>query len=344
MKFIIQPSYSFDLLNLLNVLTGDDFYTSRHTDDFTRFGETLSAGSKDRIERAVALNGSAMLGPSLCLYVSAMPDFESARAIDLLSDAERIRVCYSGYPYYQEENWPIAREIISLCRPVIDEVEANGFGDYWQQYHLPHILQCREGLQPFVDSFHLDGEIGAMLGSGQAPDEITLYLGGLASPHGMKLCGPRFVSDASYPNEITVNTAIHEMFHPPYNSDRLRGELEALAQDSLLKQSFAGQNPKMRYATMEGFIEENVVDAMMASISHKLGLMDDPLGFFDQHDEGSHKFSVILLDAFQRYPKDSSQRFEDYFRELVQKLPVGSLDGEYQALHAHSAWNDPVNK
>jgi hypothetical protein len=88
---------------------------------------------------------------------------------------------------------------------------------------------------------------------------------------------------------------------------------------------------------MEGFIEENVVDAMMASISHKLGLMDDPLGFFDQHDEGSHKFSVILLDAFQRYPKDPTQRFEDYFRGLVQKLPVGSLDGEYQALHACGA-------
>ncbi len=340
MKFIIKPSYSFDLLNLLNVLTGDEFYTSRHTDDFSRFGEMLSATSKDRIERAVALNESAMLGPSLCLYVSAVPDFESARVIDLLSDAERIRGCYSGYSYYQEGDWPTAREIISLCWPVIEEVEASGFGDYWQQHHLPHILQCREGLQPFVDRFHLDGEIDAMLGSGQAPDEITLYLGGLASPHGMKLCGPRFVSDASYPNEITVNTAIHEMFHPPYNPERLRGELEALALDPLLQQSFAGQNPKMRYGTIEGFIEENVVDAMMASISHKLGLMDDAPRFFDQHDEGSHKFSVILLDAFQRYPKDPTQRFEDYFRGLVQKLPVGSLDGEYQALHACGARTD----
>jgi hypothetical protein len=38
----IQPSYTVDLLNLLNTLTGDPFCVECHPEDWDKFGKGLS--------------------------------------------------------------------------------------------------------------------------------------------------------------------------------------------------------------------------------------------------------------------------------------------------------------
>jgi len=83
---------------------------------------------------------------------------------------------------------------------------------------------------------------------------------------------------------------------------------------------------------MKGFIEENVVEAMAIFICHKIGLEDDPFGYFEKHDDGSHMLSVVLFDNFSKHPKSIEQTFEDHFRALLEKLPVGDLDHEYEAI------------
>ena len=75
-----------------------------------------------------------------------------------------------------------------------------------------------------------------------------------------------------------------------------------------------------------------MVEAMAISICHKIGLEDDPLGYFEKHDDGSHMLSVVLFDSFSKHPKSIEQPFEDYFRDLLDLLPVGSLDREYEAI------------
>jgi hypothetical protein len=83
---------------------------------------------------------------------------------------------------------------------------------------------------------------------------------------------------------------------------------------------------------MEGFIEENIVEAMAIFICHKLGLEKEPFAYFAKHDGGTHMLSVVLFEYFSRYPKSSNQTFEEYFRDLFKVLPVGSLDREYEAI------------
>jgi len=171
-----------------------------------------------------------------------------------------------------------------------------------------------------------------MLGRGQAPESITVYLCAFAAPHGIKICGPNYISDIAFSKDITLGIAVHEMFHPPYDARNLDPELERLGEDPLLQHAFKTKDPKYGYATMTGFIEENVVEAMAISICHKIGLEDDPLGYFEKHDDGSHMLSVVLFDAFSKHPKSIEQPFEDYFRDLLDLLPVGSLDREYKAI------------
>jgi len=127
------------------------------------------------------------------------------------------------------------------------------------------------------------------------------------------------------------------MFHPPYNAKKLPKELDALTEDPLLKRAFEGKDPKYGYLTMRGFIEENVVEAMTLSICEKLGWETDPMGYLARHDEGSHMLSVVLLEYFRRYPKSQDQTFQQYFKGLAERIPIGSLDREYERIQRAGA-------
>lgn len=333
MNFVIHPSYNMDLLNLMNVLTDDDLYTDRHPGVSKRFGEPLSQDAKRRLREAVVIKRNAMLGPDLCVWLSGVPEFETEHVVAVFSDLRGLRRHFSQCQY-RDELTPKAESIIELLVPVIAEVEAAGFRAYWQAECLPQIERYRAELQTIVDEFNLAGEIEWWLGSGQAPESVTLYLGSLAAPHGIKICGPRYISDVSFDQKDTLTIALHEMFHPPYNAGNLADELQTIGAEPFFRQAHAAQNPKYRYASIEGFIEENVVEAMSILSAVKLGLAEgfEVLDYFATHDDGSHVLSVILYDAFSRYPKTPDQSFEGYFRDLVKKLPVGSFEVEYKAI------------
>lgn len=51
MRFSIYPPYNLDLLDLMNVLTGEEFYVNEHKDSFTQFGEPLSQDSERHIKQ-----------------------------------------------------------------------------------------------------------------------------------------------------------------------------------------------------------------------------------------------------------------------------------------------------
>lgn len=332
MKFSIYLSYNLDLLNLMNVLTGEEFYVNYHRDAFTQFGQSLSDDSQRHIEEAVDINGRAMLGPFLCLVISAVPNFERRSVTRMFSDVDFLQQSFSQYRYFSSEKWPIQESIFGLLLPVVRELEAKGFREYWLTNRLPLLERSRRELNRFVHRFELQDEIEYMLGSRQAIDSIALYLCTFAAPHGIKLCGPRYISDVAFPKEATLHTAIHEMFHPPYDARNLENELTELGMDPLLKHAFETKDPKYGYPTMTGFIEENVVEAMALSICQRIGLGEDPLDYLLSHDEGSHVLSVVLLEYFKRYPKPRSQIFEEYFGDLLKHMPIGKLDVEYESI------------
>ena len=332
MNFYVRTSYNLDLLNFINILTGGQFYTDRHQGMYERFGEPLTTQIKGNIKRAVEINGSAMLGPILSLVISAVPNFEKRNLVRLFEDTAFLESCLKNYQYYSAEIWAEKVFLFDTLLPVIKELESKGFRDYWQEERLPMIKKEQKQLSTFARKFQLNKEIELMLGKGQAPESITVYLCSFAAPHGIKICGPKYISDIAFSMETTLGIAVHEMFHPPYDAKNLERELEQLGNDPLLQHTFKTKDPKYGYPTMTGFIEENVVEAMAIFICHKIGLEHDPLGYFEKHDEGSHKLSMVLFDAIGNHPKSIEQPFEEYFRELLKKLPVGSLDREYKII------------
>ena len=332
MKFDVHYSYNLDLVNSINVLTGESVYLDWQKGVFELFGETLSEQSKNNIKEAVELNGRPMLGPLLSLVMSAVPNFERRSVVRMFLDTNLLHDNFRHYSYYEAEEWAQNTSIFGLLVPVLQELETKGFRDYWKKERLPRIIQMQRQFQAFADKFDLDQQIESMLGIGQALEGITVYLCTFAAPHGIKICGPRYITDVVFSKESSFGIAIHEMFHPPYNAQNLAIELQRLGDDPLLKHSFEKNDPRFGYSTMKGFIEENVVEAMAIFLCHKLGLENEPLSYFAKHDGGTHMLSVVLFEYFSRYPKRNNLTFEEYFRELLKVLPVGSLDKEYEAI------------
>lgn len=332
MRFKVHYSYNLDLLNFVNILTGSDLYTNWHKGIYERFRPLLSTSAMKSLENSVEKNGSTMLGPLMSLVVSAVPRFERRSILRMLSDTELLRESFSRYSYYNEDTWDAKAELFGTLLPLIDELENSGFREYWKDERLPLIKQKQRRFQAYASTFHLDGEIELMLGRGSAPESVTVYLCTFAAPHGIKICGPRYITDVVFPREASLGIAVHELFHPPYDASHLETELEGLGKDPLLQHAFETKDPRFGYSTMTGFIEENVVEAMAIHICHKIGLEKDPLKYFAEHDGGSHMLSVVLFDYFGKFPKSAEQSFEAYFIELLKELPVGSLDQEYKRI------------
>lgn len=333
MNFLVKKSYNLDLLNFFNVITGDEFYTKYHLEAYLSFKDLLSDESNYAIKALVEANESSMLGPMLCLVFSSLPGFDTMKLQELTNKKEILKDSFSKTVYYDEKEWEKQEGAIDIVLSIITELEEKGFYEYWVRERLPLIDRSRVELEEYLSRYNINEDIENMLGN-RGIDEITVYLASFASPHGMKICGNNFISDVTFPKETTLLVAIHEMFHPPYNANNILEELKLIGEEAFFRHAFETKNPQYGYAEINGFIEENVVEAMSLIIGEKIGIVEDPIEYLKKHDDGSHVFSVILMKYFKLYRKPKDKSFEEYFKELIRKLPFGQFEAEYRDIIA----------
>lgn len=328
MAFEVAASYTLDALNFLNVLTRDEFYVKRHREDAERFQAFHTERNQRLMAELVRLNGRTMLSPFLTLVVSAVPGFDSMDLIELLQSPDLLKHHYSQTPYYDEEDWEENKPLFALLPEIIGSLEHIGFKDHWHKHKQPYLLQKGEEIAAFSSRYSVFAEINQMLGPASKIDQIVLYLCSYAAPHGIKIAGPRYISDVSFTMEFTLGVSIHEMFHPPYRIGELDPLFSRLLLAPVLLAAFDKQKERYGYSTMEGFIEENVVEAMSLFIWEKIGLEKDPYAYLKKHDEGSHLLSFLLLSHLQCQPKAETASFTDYFNRFLGTLPYGQLEEE----------------
>ena len=329
MDFKIKTSYSLDMLNFINVLTGDEFYVNRHLDAYERFKDRISLSLKKSIKSISRIRNGTMLGPYLSLVISSVDGFEMLDIHKLAGDVDLLHESFSKSIYFRPKSWEKNKNIFNNLPPILKELEELGFKEYWHTERLPRIQEKAEIISEFASGVSIQNHMEAMLGENKTIDEVNLYLCSFASPHGIKICGPRYISDIAWSKETTMMIAVHEMFHPPYNLKDVRKEINTLKKDAFISDVFRNQNANCRYPTFEGFIEENVVEAMAISICYRTGLEKEPLKYFKTHDYGSHVLSVILFGHICNCPKQKGQKFADYFKEFIRSIPAGDFKKEY---------------
>ena len=344
MSFIVKDCYNLDLLNFINVLTADKFYVNCHKRAFKKYYPLLTDKTKQNIQEIVRIHGRTNVSHYLTAIISAVPDFDNANLVELLGNTNQLGAYYSKYSYYDSQEWDEKKEIFNLLVEVLKDIEQTDFREEWLRQRLPRINSKKHEIMEFANNFHINDEIENLLGIKKNNNDIILYLCSLAYPHGIKICGSKFISDIRYSKQFTLRIAIHELFHPPYNTKNIEYELQCLAKDNLIEKAFKSQLPNFAYSNIIGFIEENVVEAMELFISKKIGLVHDELMYLKKHDNGSHVFSFILLKYFREHQKDICIPFEEYFKGILKVMPIGSLQSEYDEIINSVSCKNPISR
>ena len=322
MRINCKSSYNLDVLCFLNALSSDQYYVSRHKEAYDYFYPLLSENMIAKINRMVEWNKSPVFAPAFTLLISAVPSFSDRSIYELLEARSEIEEGISKTPYQFDDNEyeEIFARFSDTVIPLIHELEENGFKNYWNTVKLPIIQNKIFELKPFLIQYNLEALIGEF--KDFDGDEMDVYICSFANPHGIKLCGNTLLSDAVYSKETILADMTHEVFHPPYVYHEVKEYVDLLAKKDFVIKAFREQNPLSGYPDMEGFIEENIVEALGTYIVYTLGVEKEPYEYFKVHDSGSHVLSPLFFEFLLNKKRKPGQSMNDYFIDFVKTVRI----------------------
>src|SRR5581483_423259 len=331
----LTPSFTFDALCWLNVLTGDPFYVCYYPQEYEAFKKHLTpraiqalAGLKTKVK-----DQGLIISALLCLYFSATTDQTLAELLHTVEDSSTMEAVLKQSPYYDEKGWHCYESIRPELKILLLFLQEIRFDDYWRSTILPRVEQRISVLQQELAPFNVIVEDEALLGFSLPSNEITVHVLQYVQPHGIRILGTRFLTDVTYASSIQVMTAVHEMLHPPFVREgaQVQACLSELEKDAFLMEAFVNHNPDYGYNTFEGFIEEGCVRALDQFVNEKLSIAKDARERWRTDDEGMHVFAACLYATMkEEHYNRRGEVFEEFFARMIRsKLKPGRLKQLY---------------
>jgi len=309
-----------DILCFLNIMTANKYYIDFHKELFEKFYPLISEKTKQNIQEMIKQQGYSMLSPTLTLLISSLSNFNDRNLIEMLKSHDEVENSMNKIPYiFSHQDFSFYFSFFdSAIIPLIEELETAKLNNFWQANKLPLIKKRCQEIDSYMEQYSVENLISQYRNFDNS--DFIVYLCSFAAPHGLKLCGNNIISDFSYSKDNILSNVTHEIFHPAFNFETVKQSLNVLAEKSWVKEAYQNQNPNSGYYTIEGFIEEHIVEALGVYVLIQLGVDIKPSEYFKNHDEGSHVISPYFYKYLLENKKDISQSFEDYFIHFVDSL------------------------
>jgi len=327
MRFNIMGNYNFEILSFFNVLTSDEFYVRLNKEAYDKFYPMLSEQSKEMINTMVSILHRTNIAFPLNLLLAQISGNEKNSITVSFSKKDEITFIVDQLkqmPYVPIEYLEQIDSILDMSIEIINDLERNGFTEYWQREIKPAIdLLCKKNQELLAQNAFTDIFLQY---KPSLPEKINIYICAFHRPHGTKLTlnGDAMILSDEYSNQNrTLMVIAHEMFHPPYDYQKARQSLEKLSALPFVIDAFNNQNENVKYGQMDYFLEENIVEALGIYVVYMLGLEQDPHTYFKNHDYGSHVISPLFFDYLLEYPKKHDETFEQYLYNFVTGLNIG---------------------
>lgn len=335
----VLPSFRFDTLCLLNILTGDPFYIQFNQEIYDSFKERISpeaAASLAELKRVIKDEGQSIISANLCLYFSGIEGESFAEMQAALDNPAEMQDALKASPYYDEENWQRFLKVRDELKIIFRFLESIDFPNYWQTVVLPEVQEKIESIAAYLPEHDVVARLEDIIGHSLPSPTIEVYVLHYTRPHGIKVIGQRFLTAATWKPEIALRTAIHEMLHPPYEIEKdaeLKAAIEALEQDPFVHEKFANHNPDFGYNDFTGYIEENCVRALDQIVSETFEIGRNPQERWQQEDDGMHVVAAALYHLMKTNGLRGS--FRDFLLEaLNNELSVGKVQAVYDDFYA----------
>lgn len=335
----IVPSFAFDTLCLLNTLTGDEFYREFYPDVYQHFLPLLTPPAQTalaNLKRKVKDESGGIISAMLCLYFSAVEISTLDDLLSVLDDPTTLKNNFSQTPYYDPQEWQLFESIGGDLRVVLNFLKAINLEQYWHENNLPNIQTQIARIEPLLPGYNVVEIVEKHLGFALASDIITVYLLSFTQPHGIKIVGTAFLTDAAWPFKIVVRNAVHEMMHPPYTlDDELKTALESLKSDEFLMDKILNHNPVWGYNSFEGYVEENCVRALDQYINEKFQIASDSVERWRTNDDGMHVLAAVLHDKMKQanFPQ-GDESFRSFLLNLLRSGGLEPIKQQYERIMA----------
>ena len=256
-----------------------------------------------------------------------------------LDRLDEMKERFKKTPYYDDESWEIFVSAIPELKIILPFLNDIDFTSYWEENIYPKVSAKIDEIKGSMGQDDVVKEVEAYLGHKLESDTITVYVLYYSQPHGIKITGTRFLTDVAWPYKIVLNTAIHEMMHPPFDweSKDLLDAVGKLKQEKFLIDAFDNRDKSSGYTSLDGLIEEDCVKSLDQLISEKFGIYTEPGNRWKELDGGMHVLAPVLYTIMKEdnFPVEGGT-FQSYLIENVnnERLLNGNIEKIYNDFYS----------
>ena len=308
-RWKVTGSEGLDALCFLNPLSGDAFYTRYYAEELARFTPRFPADALTTLQQLKASSKAQdrLMGPFLCLVFSAGPTATLADLRGALAGAETALLPgFRASPYWKPEAWDWFLTARPELARVLDALAAADFPTFRRDVLGDRVEVRAAALRQRLAGVDVIAEQERLLGH-RLQEDIAIDLMHFSKPHGIKVIGQRFLTHLTYPDELVIRNAAHEILHPPFDAAHpsIRAAMEVLRQDALLTRIVADHDPAFGYTTLEGLFDEDTAEALEQLINERLGVAVPARERWRRADDGMHVLAAALYgllkaDGYER--------------------------------------------
>ena len=300
----VRTSEGFDAIAFLGPLSGQPLYQQYYAADVATFAPHIPESIRTDLSvlwRSASDEGFGLLGPNLqVIFSGSTHDLSLHRLLTAIQNKDAsLLPSYRVSRYWSETDWRWFSQAAPRVEAIFASLIASGFEKFWRKRSSSistRTIEVQQSLEPYdVISWQRK-----LTGRNFDP-AIDVVLLQFAKPHGIKVQGQTFLQSADYDTATTVRIAAHEMMHPPFDpaGSAAQAAIAVFREDPLVSRILRDHDPKWGYTTVEGLLDEDLVEALDQLISEILGVARDPAERWTKNDDGIHVIAAGLYSLLR---------------------------------------------
>lgn len=342
-RWDVGTSEGLDAIAFTGALSGGDLYLQHYSKEAGEFGGRLPAAIRDdlaALRKEADSSGFGLLWPSLANMMSGTDVTTLDAVLVALARPEaRIRPALEKSEYWDDKDWRWFTAAAPRLSAVFAAMREAGFAAYRSQL-VGATLDARAAeLERALSDYDVIRWQQKLSGRTFDPT-IHIVLLHFSKPHGVRVQGQRFLQAVDYNLTTTLRIAAHELLHPPFDMEGpvARAAMAVLAKDELITRIVRDHDPRWGYTTLEGYLNEDVAQALDQMISEALGFARNPADRWTRNDDGIHVLAAGLYGLLR------DDRWHESGGSIEQWIGRATSDGRLAPKTLHSAAARVLNR
>jgi hypothetical protein len=297
-RWTVRDSEGLDAIAFLGALAGVPLYLAEYPAEVTEFSPRLDPALLQQLAELTedaTTSGFGLMWPNLASMLSVAPTDSIDDVVDLLGHlSERIGP-HRPAQTWSDSDWEWLVAAAPSLRDVLVAMRDAGFAEFRRSRIGTEPDERAEELRRQLAPFDVVALVHRLSGKALDP-EVEIVLLHFCQPHGVRIQGQRFIQSPDFDLMTTVRVAAHELLHPPMD---LQGPvstavLRDLEQDELVVRIVRDHDPSWGYTTLEGYLDEDVCQALDQLIVEQLSVAQNPADRWHRADGGMHVLAAGL--------------------------------------------------